>query len=51
MLEPMFANVGDRGLGAVLIAVGVVGLVIGLAWIRRMTRVDDEGPSSWRSRR
>ena len=51
MLEPMFADPGDRGLAPVLIGLGVMGLVFGLAWIRRITRGDDDGPSSWRSRR
>ena len=50
MMEPMYG--GDAGLLVpVLIGIGVLGIVIGLAWIRRITRGEGDGPSSWRSHR
>jgi hypothetical protein len=49
MMEPLGSSGGE--LGIVFAAVGFVGIVIGFGWIRRITRSDDDGPSSWRSHR
>lgn len=37
--------------GALLLAVGIVGLVLGCAIILRLTRDPDESPDHWRSHR
>jgi hypothetical protein len=51
MLEPIY-SAGSAGLlGTALIGIGAVGIVIGFAWIRRITSGPDDGPSNWRSRR
>lgn len=49
MMEPMSQTGGD--LSVALIGVAVVGVVLGFAWIRRITRGPDDDPSNWRSRR
>ena len=38
-------------IGALLMAVGIVGLVLGFAIIRWLTRDPDESPDHWRSHR
>jgi hypothetical protein len=37
--------------GAVILAVGIIGLVLGFAILRWITRDPEDGPDSWRSHR
>jgi hypothetical protein len=53
-MQPMYENPPYSSgfpLGAALLAVGVVGLVLGFAIIQRLTRDPEEGPDHWRSHR
>jgi hypothetical protein len=48
----MFDNPGGPPIGSILLGIGIVGLVVGYAWIFRiMRRNDDRDRSSFRYRR
>ena len=50
--EPMFLNPGGFHPQGALLVIGIVGLVVGFAWIRRIVGSDpDREPSSWRYRK
>jgi hypothetical protein len=57
MLARMFMNPGPAAnllglpMGVVVLGIGVIGLVVGLAWMWRITRGPDDGDDSWRFRR
>ena len=50
MMEPMY-HVGFSWLTVGIIGVGIVGIVLGFALIRWITRDPEEGPDHWRSHR
>jgi hypothetical protein len=51
MMEPMYDVPPDPLLGYAIIAVGIVGLVLGFAIIRWITRDPEDGSDHWRYRR
>ena len=56
MLDPMFTNGSGMNvlgvpIGVVVLALAVVGFVIGIIWIRRITSGDGDGDEHWRFRR
>jgi hypothetical protein len=50
MMQPMYEYTGFP-IGYLLIAVGIVGIVIGFAIIRWITRDPEDGSDHWRSHR
>jgi hypothetical protein len=50
MMQPMYA-VEFSWLGVGIIAVGVIGIVLGLLIVHRITRDPEDGPDHWRSHR
>jgi hypothetical protein len=50
MMQPMYDS-GFSLLGVGIIAVGIIGIVLGFAIIRRITRDPEDGSDHWRSHR
>jgi hypothetical protein len=38
-------------IGVVVLGIAIVGFVVGIAWLWRITRVPEDGDDSWRFRR
>ena len=56
MFDPMFTNgagmnVLGMPIGVVVLGVAILGFVIGIVWIRRITSGDGDGEEHWRFRR
>ena len=47
-LEPMFSNPGPYDPRVLILIVAILLSIIGFAWIRSITSVEEDGPSSWR---
>jgi hypothetical protein len=47
-LEPMFGNPGADDPRVLILMVAILLAIIGLVWIRSITSVEEDGPSSWR---
>jgi hypothetical protein len=47
-LEPMFRNPGADDPRVLILMVAILLSMIGFAWIRSITSVEEDGPSSWR---
>jgi hypothetical protein len=47
-LEPMFGNPGADDPRVLILMVAILLSIIGFAWIRSITSVEEDGPSSWR---
>ncbi|HTG41781.1 MAG TPA: hypothetical protein VK697_09225 [Methylomirabilota bacterium] len=47
-LEPMFSNPGGGDPRVLILMVAILLSIIGFVWIRSITSVEEDGPSSWR---
>jgi hypothetical protein len=51
LLDAMFLNPKGFDLGLILLAIGAVGTIVGIAWLRRIAGpYPDREPSFWRYR-
>jgi Flp pilus assembly protein TadB len=47
-LEPMFSNPGGADPRVLILMVAILLSIVGFAWIRSITSIEEDGPSSWR---
>ena len=50
-MEPMYVGPPGPALFWIVAVIAIVGCVVGIAWIHRILRDPDDGPSNWRSHR